>query len=82
MAVTATKPAPFPVGAVAANALGLLCLAAGVFGLFAPQLLDALPALKDPTTAWTFIGVGIVLDAGSAVSIVAHLRSRRVRMGP
>jgi len=77
MAATDAKPAPFPLGAVAANALGTLCLAAGVFGLFVPQMLDAAPALKDPTTAWTLIGVGILLDAGSAVSIVSFLRSRR-----
>lgn len=75
--MTPTKPASFPVGAVAVNALGMSCLVAGLLGLFAPQVLDALPALRDPTTAWTLLGVGIVLDVGAAVSIVTHLRSRR-----
>lgn len=77
MNTAATKSGSLPVGAVAVNALGGLFIAAGALGLFAPDVLNAVPALRDPTTAWTLLGAGIALDVGAAVVIVGHLRSRR-----
>lgn len=77
MNASAAKPVSLPIGAVAVNALGGLFLAAGLLGLFAPDALNAVPALKDPTTAWSLLGAGIALDVGAAVTIVGHLRSRR-----
>lgn len=76
MNAAATKPAAFPIGAVVANAVGVLLLAAGLVGLLVPDLANAVPALGDPTTAWTLLGAGIALDVGAAVAIVAHFRSR------
>jgi len=77
MSTPGTKPAPFPIGAAIVNALGGLLIAAGLVGLFAPEILTSVPALKDPATAWTLVGVGIALDVGAACTIVSHLRSRR-----
>lgn len=72
-----TSGGGLPLGAIAANVVGGLFLAAGVLGLYAPDALGAVPALKDPATAWTLIGVGALLDLGAAATIMGHLKSRR-----
>lgn len=72
-----TTAATFPLWALAVNGLGALFLAGGLLGLFAPGVLDAAPALKDPATAWTLLGLGIALDLGGAWAILSHMRARR-----
>lgn len=72
-----TTAATFPLWALGVNAVGALFLAAGLLGVFAPAVLDAVPALQDPATAWTLLGAGIALDLGGAWAIVSHMRARR-----
>lgn len=79
-ATAASKGAGLPMGAVAVNVLGGLFLAVGLMGLFAPDVLKAVPALTDPTTAWSLVGVGIALDVGAALTILGHVRARQQRM--
>jgi hypothetical protein len=73
----ASKGEGLPAGAIAVNVLGGLFLAAGLLGLFAPDVLGAVPALTDPATAWSLVGVGIALDVGAALTIVGHVRARQ-----
>lgn len=68
-----------PMGAIAVNVLGGLFLAAGLLGVFAPDVLKAVPALTDPATAWSLVGVGIALDVGAALIILGHVRARQQR---
>lgn len=79
-AAAASKGAGLPMGAVAVNVLGGLFLAVGLMGLFAPDVLKAVPALTDPMTAWSLVGVGIALDVGAALTILGHVRARQQRM--
>lgn len=76
MAPVQVPPPSFPVGALVVNVIGLVFTVAGLLGLLAPEAVKAVPALGDPLTAWTLLGVGVVLDLGSCLSIVRHLRSR------
>jgi hypothetical protein len=75
----ASKGAGLPLGAVAVNVMGGLFIAAGLIGLFAPDVVKAVPALTDPTTAWSLVGVGIALDVGAALTLLGHVRARQQR---
>lgn len=78
-ASAAAKGVDLPMGAIAVNVLGGLFLAVGLLGLFAPDVLKAVPALTDPMTAWSLVGVGIALDVGAALTILGHVRARQQR---
>lgn len=78
-ASAASRGVGLPMGAVAVNVLGGLFLAVGLLGLFAPDVLKAVPALTDPMTAWSLVGVGIALDVGAALTILGHVRARQQR---
>lgn len=75
--VAASDRGAFPFGAVVVHVLGALLLGVGCVGLFAPEILSAVPALTDRTTALTLLGAGVALDVGAAIVIVGHLRARR-----
>jgi protein-S-isoprenylcysteine O-methyltransferase Ste14 len=64
------------VGPLIANAIGTLFLLAGAIGLFVPQLAQSVPGLADPLTAWTLLGIGVVLDTWSGLAIVQRLRRK------
>ena len=54
------------------NLLGALLLAAGIVALVAPAI--GIRALGDTPTAWSLIGVGLLLDFWSMVAIVQGRR--------
>ena len=64
-----------PAAALAINLLGALLLAAGIAALVLPEIGETIPALGDTLTAWSLIGVGLVLDFWSIVAIVQGRRS-------
>ncbi|MBI4695199.1 MAG: hypothetical protein HY749_14365 [Gammaproteobacteria bacterium] len=47
------------------------CLAAGVLGL---AKIPALTMLQPPAVAWSFIAVGVMLDLGAVVTLIAWVR--------
>ena len=47
------------------------CLAAGVLGL---AKIPALPMLQPPAVAWSFIAVGVMLDLGAVLTLIAWVR--------
>ena len=65
-----------PVSALAVNLLGALLLAGGVVGLMVPDIGESVPALTDRLTAFSLIGVGVVLDFWSIPAILRSLRNR------
>lgn len=60
----------------AITAVSALCLAAGVIGLFVPELV---PPLADRVVAFSFIGVGVVLTLGGEPD---HWRRQRAENAP
>ena len=59
-----------PVAPLAINLLGAVLLAAGIAALVVPDIGESVPALADTATAWSLIGVGLVLDFWSIAAIV------------
>lgn len=51
-----------------------LCFAAGILGLFAP---DVFPPLAEKNVAYALIGVGVVLEAWSLSMLIGSIRQRR-----
>lgn len=58
----------------AATSMASLFLAAGILGLFAPEVI---PALADKAVVWSLLGVGIALD-GWAVFLLMQASRKRV----
>jgi hypothetical protein len=51
-----------------------LCFAAGILGLFAP---DVFPPLAEKAVAYALIGVGVVLEAWSLSMLIGTIRQRQ-----
>ncbi len=71
-----SKPASVtisPMG-IALSVVATLFLAAGVYGLLGPE---AVPQLAAPAVAWSFIAVGIMLDAAAIFIVIGAARPRR-----
>ena len=64
-----------PAVALAINLLGALLLVAGIAALIVRDIGESVPALADRTTAWSLIGVGLLLDAWSIATIVRGRRT-------
>lgn len=63
---------PAPIAFIVLSLVAALFLAAGVTGLFLPEVA---PRLARPAVAWSLIGVGVVLD-GFAVAALFSARAR------
>jgi len=51
-----------------------LCIAAGILGLFAP---DVFPPLAEKNVAYALIGIGVVFEGWSLSMLVNTIRQRR-----
>lgn len=65
-----------PVAALAVNLLGTMLLAAGIAALAVPDIGERVPALGDRLTAFSLIGVGVVLDLWSIMAILRGAKNR------
>lgn len=72
--MSTTNSSMIPLPLIALHGVGGLLLAAGLLGLFAPEVV---PPLARPAVAYALIGVGLLLDTVAVVSIVKTLRRRR-----